>query len=390
MDGIRGPSRKGPPGAGSARGRPTSAERRTCAACALSKVKCDRALPSCGRCVRLGLACIDAPPSRRGRAVTLGPKTLALRQQPAGASIPSLGGAVDATKLIQEVATRGGAPALEHVREWLLVALARGSTTLFARAALMAAQARAPLAEVFAVEHTYAGEFADVLPPGNPFAARAAAVGGPDGDAPRAAKRPRGGGPDGGAPRRRADESTPALRAADAIAAGFPASLPAPALALVGDYDAALAVVRVCVDGAVRNVPTPTFAARVCSRAAMDAVYADNSRVVPSLYHGPPALAATAAAIGRLHAGLAEAARARPTAAALHATADGGRTALRCEGGAEIACDSEWAMSCYHGGRVTIIATLFRELADGAPALAPLLGDADLERELAASLVDFI
>ena len=80
MDGIRGPSRKGPPGAGNARGRPTSAERRTCAACALSKVKCDRALPSCGRCVRLGLACIDAPPSRRGRAVTLGPKTLALRQ----------------------------------------------------------------------------------------------------------------------------------------------------------------------------------------------------------------------------------------------------------------------------------------------------------------------
>ena len=37
-----------------------------------------------------------------------------------------------------------------------------------------------------------------------------------------------------------------------------------------------------------------------------------------------------------------------------------------------------------------MIATLFRELADGAPALAPLLGDADLERELAASLVDFI
>ena len=141
----------------------------------------------------------------------------------------------------------------------------------------------------------------------------------------------------------------------------------------------------------MRNVPTPAFAARVCSRAAMDAVYADNSRVVPSLYHGEAALAATAAAIGRLHAGLAEAARARPSAAApLHATADGGRTALRCEGGAEIACDSEWAMSCYHGGRVTIIATLFRELADGAPALAPLLGDADLERELAASLVDFI
>ncbi|KAH8056810.1 hydroxymethylpyrimidine kinase [Aureococcus anophagefferens] len=199
--------------------------------------------PSCGRCVRLGLACIDAPPSRRGRAVTLGPKTLALRQQPAGASIPSLGGAVDATKLIQEVATRGGAPALEH---------ARGSTTLFARAALMAAQARAPLAEVFAVEPTYAGEFADVLPPGN-------------------------------------------LRRA-------------------------------------RRCP----------------------------------------------------------AAPLHATADGGRAALRCEGGAEIACDSEWAMSCYHGGRVTVIATLFRELADGAPALAPLLGDADVERELAASLVDFI
>ena len=47
-------------------------------------------------------------------------------------------------------------------------------------------------------------------------------------------------------------------------------------------------------------------------------------------------------------------------------------------------------MSCYHGGRVTVITTLFRELADGAPALAPLLGDAELERELAASLVDFI
>ena len=39
---------------------------RPCAACARSKVKCDNKKPACGRCVRLGLACVDAAPSRRG------------------------------------------------------------------------------------------------------------------------------------------------------------------------------------------------------------------------------------------------------------------------------------------------------------------------------------
>mgnify|MGYP006888858862 CR=1 FL=1 len=43
------------------------------------------------------------------------------------------------------LATRGGAVSIEHVREWLLVALARDSSTLFARASLMASQGKLKL-----------------------------------------------------------------------------------------------------------------------------------------------------------------------------------------------------------------------------------------------------
>jgi hypothetical protein len=40
-----------------------------CLACTRSKVKCDKCSP-CGRCVRLGLCCVETAPGRRSRQVT--------------------------------------------------------------------------------------------------------------------------------------------------------------------------------------------------------------------------------------------------------------------------------------------------------------------------------
>lgn len=42
---------------------------RPCLACTRSKVKCDKCSP-CGRCVRLGLCCVETAPGRRSRQVT--------------------------------------------------------------------------------------------------------------------------------------------------------------------------------------------------------------------------------------------------------------------------------------------------------------------------------
>ena len=158
--------------------------RQTCLACRQSKVKCDRASPACGRCVRLGIACIDSAPSRRGRGRSVGKKTAAL-QQLSGSALDSVKSGPDhTTRDIQDAATRGGAVSIEHVREWLLVALARDSSTLFARASLMASQGKLKLSDVFAVPTANGAccaarseccAFHERLPPGNPFSRRFAA-----------------------------------------------------------------------------------------------------------------------------------------------------------------------------------------------------------------------
>ena len=80
--------------------------RQTCLACRQSKVKCDRASPACGRCVRLGIACIDSAPSRRGRGRSVGKKTAAL-QQLSGSALDSVKSGPDhTTRDIQDTATR--------------------------------------------------------------------------------------------------------------------------------------------------------------------------------------------------------------------------------------------------------------------------------------------
>ena len=227
--------------------------RQTCLACRQSKVKCDRASPACGRCVRLGIACIDSAPSRRGRGRSVGKKTAAL-QQLSGSALDSVKSGPDhTTRDIQDAATRGGAVSIEHVREWLLVALARDSSTLFARASLMASQGKLKLSEVFAVPTANGAccavrseccAFHERLPPGNPFSRRFAAPApvtpqlspehSPPPPAsveldPPAAKRARAG-PIPGAPARairtdtRADDA--AAQAAEALASSFPAALP--------------------------------------------------------------------------------------------------------------------------------------------------------------------
>ena len=117
----------------------------------------------------------------------MGKKTAAL-QQLSGSALDSVKSGPDhTTRDIQDTATRGGAVSIEHVREWLLVALARDSSTLFARASLMASQGKLKLSDVFAVPTANGAccaarseccAFHERLPPGNPFSRRFAAPAG--------------------------------------------------------------------------------------------------------------------------------------------------------------------------------------------------------------------
>ena len=369
--------------------------RQTCLACRQSKVKCDRASPACGRCVRLGIACIDSAPSRRGRGRSVGKKTAAL-QQLSGSALDSVKSGPDhTTRDIQDTATRGGAVSIEHVREWLLVALARDSSTLFARASLMASQGKLKLSEVFAVPTANGAccaarseccAFHERLPPGNPFSRRFAAPApvtpqlSPEHSPPRvdldppAAKRARAG-PIPGAPARaistdtRADDA--AAQAAEALASSFPAALPNAAKALLkGPYNEAYAWYRVVVDGAIAFGASAAFDHKICSRQAMAAHFALNTSPVPSLYHDAAGLGSHADAIGRLHAELGLKLRAAPGAKHIDCRTTMGRTMLKGRTG-DIPCDVELSLSVYHGGRITVIAQVYHPLSEADRPVCP-------------------
>ena len=372
--------------------------RQTCLACRQSKVKCDRASPACGRCVRLGIACIDSAPSRRGRGRSVGKKTAAL-QQLSGSALDSVKSGPDhTTRDIQDAATRGGAVSIEHVREWLLVALARDSSTLFARASLMASQGKLKLSEVFAVPTANGAccavrseccAFHERLPPGNPFSRRFAAPApvtpqlspehSPPPPAsveldPPAAKRARAG-PIPGAPARvirtdtRADGA--AAQAAEALASSFPAALPNAAKALLrGPYNEAYAWFRTCVDGAISFGASAAFDHKICSRQAMAAHFALNTTPVPSLYHDAAGLGSHADAIGRLHAELGLKSRAAPGAKHIDCRTTMGRTMLKGRMG-DIPCDVELSLSVYHGGRITVIAQVYHPLSEADRPVCP-------------------
>ena len=372
--------------------------RQTCLACRQSKVKCDRASPACGRCVRLGIACIDSAPSRRGRGRSVGKKTAAL-QQLSGSALDSVKSGPDhTTRDIQDTATRGGAVSIEHVREWLLVALARDSSTLFARASLMASQGKLKLSDVFAVPTANGAccaarseccAFHERLPPGNPFSRRFA---GPapvtpqlspehsppppasvDLDPP-AAKSVRAG-PIPGAPARairtdtRADDA--AAQAAEALASSFPAALPNAAKALLkGPYNEAYAWYRVVVDGAIAFGASAAFDHKICRRQQMAAHFALNTTPVPSLYHDAPGLGSHADAIGRLHSELALKSRAAPGSKHIDCTTKMGRTMLKGRTG-DVPCDCEISLSVYHGGRITVIAQVYHPLSEADRPVCP-------------------
>ena len=372
--------------------------RQTCLACRQSKVKCDRASPACGRCVRLGIACIDSAPSRRGRGRSVGKKTAAL-QQLSGSALDSVKSGPDhTTRDIQDAATRGGAVSIEHVREWLLVALARDSSTLFARASLMASQGKLKLSDVFAVPTANGAccaarseccAFHERLPPGNPFSRRFAAPApvtpqlspehSPPPPAsveldPPAAKRARAG-PIPGAPARairtdtRADDA--AAQAAEALASSFPAALPNAAKALLRTpYNEAYAWFRVCVDGAISFGASAAFDHKICSRQAMAAHFALNTTPVPSLYHDAAGLGSHADAIGRLHAELGLKSRAAPGAKHIDCRTTMGRTMLKGRTG-DIPCDVELSLSVYHGGRITVIAQVYHPLSEADRPVCP-------------------
>ena len=372
--------------------------RQTCLACRQSKVKCDRASPACGRCVRLGIACIDSAPSRRGRGRSVGKKTAAL-QQLSGSALDSVKSGPDhTTRDIQDAATRGGAVSIEHVREWLLVALARDSSTLFARASLMASQGKLKLSDVFAVPTANGAccavrseccAFHERLPPGNPFSRRFAAPApvtpqlspehSPPPPAsveldPPAAKRARAG-PIPGAPARairtdtRADDA--AAQAAEALASSFPAALPNAAKALLRTpYNEAYAWFRVCVDGAISFGASAAFDHKICSRQRMAAHFALNTTPVPSLYHDAAGLGSHADAIGRLHAELGLKSRAAPGAKHIDCRTTMGRTMLKGRTG-DIPCDVELSLSVYHGGRITVIAQVYHPLSEADKPVCP-------------------
>ena len=372
--------------------------RQTCLACRQSKVKCDRASPACGRCVRLGIACIDSAPSRRGRGRSVGKKTAAL-QQLSGSALDSVKSGPDhTTRDIQDAATRGGAVSIEHVREWLLVALARDSSTLFARASLMASQGKLKLSDVFAVPTANGAccavrseccAFHERLPPGNPFSRRFAAPvpvtpqlspeHSPPPPAsveldPPAAKRARAG-PIPGAPARairtdtRADDA--AAQAAEALASSFPAALPNAAKALLkGPYNEAYAWYRVVVDGAIAFGASAAFDHKICSRQRMAAHFALNTTPVPSLYHDAAGLGSHADAIGRLHAELGLKSRAAPGAKHIDCRTTMGRTMLKGRTG-DIPCDVELSLSVYHGGRITVIAQVYHPLSEADRPVCP-------------------
>ena len=372
--------------------------RQTCLACRQSKVKCDRASPACGRCVRLGIACIDSAPSRRGRGRSVGKKTAAL-QQLSGSALDSVKSGPDhTTRDIQDTATRGGAVSIEHVREWLLVALARDSSTLFARASLMASQGKLKLSDVFAVPTANGAccavrseccAFHERLPPGNPFSRRFAAPApvtpqlspehSPPPPAsveldPPAAKRARAG-PIPGAPARairtdtRADDA--AAQAAEALASSFPAALPNAAKALLRTpYNEAYAWFRVCVDGAISFGASAAFDHKICSRQAMAAHFSLNTSPVPSLYHDAAGLGSHADAIGRLHAELGLKSRAAPGAKHIDCRTTMGRTMLKGRTG-DIPCDVELSLSVYHGGRITVIAQVYHPLSEADRPVCP-------------------
>ena len=410
---------------------PSNAQRETCLACRQSKVKCDRSMPACGRCVRLGIACMDSAPSRRGRSRTVGKKTAAL-QQLSGRALDSVARGPDTvTRDIQDTATRGGTVSIEHIREWMLVALARDSSTLFARASLMASQGGIQLSDVFAVP-TMSGAccavrseccgFHERLPPGNPFARRFAAQTRvtpqlispqsspllPAGDgiapptakpgddiAPPAAKRAR---PD---VRPGAISASPAAiplihladacdcacdagdktsdtrrddaasKASGALASAFPAHLPRAARALLrGPYNEAYAWFRVCVDGAIRFGATAVFEEKVRSRTEMAAHFALNTSPVPFLFHDAAGLAGHTSVIGRLYAELAAKARVHPGSMHIDCRATMGRTMLKGRT-CDVPCDVELVLSCYAGGRATVIAQVYHPLSAADRPVCP-------------------
>ena len=60
---------------------------RPCAACAASKVRCDRGVPVCGRCMRIGLSCVEVPVHARRQKRKLGPENAKLLLQPATGAV---------------------------------------------------------------------------------------------------------------------------------------------------------------------------------------------------------------------------------------------------------------------------------------------------------------
>ena len=139
--------------------------------CTRSKVKCDKCSP-CGRCVRLGLRCVETAPSRRGvRRTALSSGNAELRLLPGLEDVegdPNLNGLATA----QNDATNGVVVSADHVRMWFLIALWRKSTHLFARATIMACRAKLGMGELlkpfFAAPNSQA-LYGDALPAGNPL-----------------------------------------------------------------------------------------------------------------------------------------------------------------------------------------------------------------------------
>lgn len=255
---------------------PPPKKQRPCVACARSKVKCDNAKPSCSRCVRLGLACVESAPSRRGkRRGKLGEKTASMllsRQQDAQSDGCGTG---DGDCGFDQ----GGPTMVQLVREVALMATQRGSSMMMTRAMAMATRARISLKDLMLMKSAARvspaadapADMAAYLPAGNPFSTMI--DGDDDQSDERAAKAARAGGRVSPAPPPLRARPRTGAEAVEMVLRDAPRSLPA----CIGDFVVAkrdpssVTLLRMQVDGTVRYQGNRAFDDLVYDSAELNA-----------------------------------------------------------------------------------------------------------------------
>ena len=207
----------------------------TCQQCRQAKVKCDMGLP-CGRCVRLGKACLPSAPSRRGQKRKAAPAAAAAgaaaEDYPAGHLHNVVGELVDGAKAAG-TALRGLHPGILYLaREWIGIALRKRSAKLLAKAFNLCSKASMPLDSVVG-DCGGAHLHALFAPSNHPVILT---------------------------PRPRLTE------------------LPACMLDMLGELENATILVRFVKDGMLSYIATPLFEETIAAAAKLEQIYAENKK----------------------------------------------------------------------------------------------------------------